>query len=265
MDDKWLRVIKKYYDFGMTKLKVLKDQKHFKYDGVDVKYMFKPAEQAENLAVVFSACTRPGLGARYNYVRTLDGMNCHRLYILDDFGPDGRGSFYLGTMPEFKEQAAVIALIQKFVREIAPKKVLFCGSCKGGYAALNIGSRFEDAVMIVGEPTYRIATEFKLATDLLHYWMGEVTEKKFEIMDSYLAEQLKKSTDISSQKIFLFYSGKDEYYEPHTKPLLEDIHNSGYLVEEDVAEYGAHAELALYFPDFLKRKVEDICKAQMQS
>ena len=257
MDSKCVRLIKKYYDFAITKVKVLRDQKHFKQDGVDVKYIYKPVKGAKTLAVVFSACTRPGMAARYNYVRTLDGMLCNRLYILDDFGPEGRGSYYLGSMPEFKDQETTIALIQKFIKETSPEKVLFCGSCKGGYGALNIGTRFPNSVIIAGEPTYRIATEYKLAEDLLKYWMGDVTEQKIEYMDHYLADQLKQNKNRSGQKLYLFYSIKDEYFEKHTKPLTKDIHDSGYEVEEREADFAAHADLGLYFPDFLKEKVKE--------
>ena len=250
------RVIRKYYEFITTKLKVVKEQKVYSFQGINLKYIYKAKKRADTLAVVFSACTRPGLGARYNYVRTLDGLSCNRLYILDDFGFDHRGSYYLGHMPEFKEQEAVISLIQKVAKETSPNRVLFCGSCKGGYAALNIGSRFENSVMIIGEPTYRIASEFKLAEDLLQYWMGTVTDERIQYMDYYLEHQLRTNPYIHSQKICYFYSEKDEYAKLHTSPLLETLCEAGYNFEKEAAQFSAHADLGLYFPDYLKKKVQ---------
>ena len=252
---KWVRILRKYYEYALTKMKVLQNQRIIKCGEVNLKYMYRPAEQAETLTIVFSACTRPGLTARYNYVKTLDGMPCNRLYILDDFGEDKRGSYYLGRMPEFNEQEAVITLIGKFIEKTKPKKVIFCGSCKGGYAALNFGSRYQDAVMIVGEPTYRIATEFRLAEGLMRYWMGEITEQGISFMDKHLSEQLRKNRNISNQKIYLFYSVKDEYYEPHTIPLLKDLKESGYVIETETADFEAHADLGLYFADYLKKQL----------
>ena len=257
---KWIRRIKKYYEYMVTKLHVLREQKHFREDGTDLKYMYKPAAGAKNLAVVFSACTRPGLAARYNHVRTLDGICCNRLYILDDFGPDRRGSYYLGRLPEFREQEAVLKLVQKVIDETNPEKVLFCGSCKGGYGALNIGSRFRDAIMIIGEPTYRIATEFGPEEGLMRYWMGEITEENIAYMDNYLSNQLRTNPYITGQKVYLFYSVKDEYFERHTKPLLKNLEESGYRMEKEEAEFTAHSELSLYFPDFLRSNVMKACQ-----
>lgn len=251
------RVIRKYYDYIVTKFKVLREQKVYKFDEINLKYIYKTTKkQADTLVVVFSACTRPGLKARYNYVKTLDGLECNRLYILDDFGYDHRGSYYLGHMPEFREQEATVSLVQKVIKEMNPKRVIFCGSCKGGYAALNIGSRFENASIIIGEPTYRIATEFKLAEGLMQYWMGTVTEENVKYVDEYLENQLKKNPYISNQKIFFFYSEKDEYVKLHTNPLLQVLHETGYRFETEPAQFEAHADLGLYFPDYLKKKVQ---------
>ncbi|MGN0403516.1 MAG: hypothetical protein ACI4HQ_14830 [Acetatifactor sp.] len=258
--NKWVRKAKKIYEYTITKLHVLREQKHFQEGGTDLKYIYRSAAGAKNLVVVFSACTRPGLAARYNYMRTLEGICCNRLYLLDDFGPDGRGSYYLGRLPEFREQEAVLKLVQKVIDETNPEKLLFCGSCKGGYGALNIGSRFRDAIMIIGEPTYRIATEFGPDEGLMRYWMGEITEPKIAFMDNYLSGQLRSNPYIAGQKVYLFYSVKDEYYERHTKPLLKDLEESGYRLEKEEAEFTAHSELSLYFPDFLISNVKEICK-----
>ena len=252
-----LQIFQKYYEYVITKIKVLWEQKSFGHKGIDVKYLYKMEKDSDTLAIIFSACTREGLKARYNYVRTLEGIKCNRLYILDDFGPDGRGSYYLGHMPEFMEQKATIALVNRFIRVTNPAKVLFCGSCKGGYAALNIGSRFKNSTIIVGEPTYRIATEFQLAKELMEYWMGEINEKNINLIDYHLAKQLEGNEYKDSQTIHIFYSTQDEYIERHTKPLLADIHRLGYEVYEQTAEFKAHADLGLYFSDYLKEKVKE--------
>lgn len=254
---KWLKVIKKYYEFFVTKLKVLRDQKQFEYGNTRLKYMFKPIEGAKTLVIVFSACTRAGVAARYNYVKTLDGTKSNRLYILDDFGPDGRGSYYLGHMPEFAEQEATIALVDKIIKETNPDKIVFCGSCKGGYGALNIGSRYSNSIMIIGEPTYRIATEFRAATDLMKYWMREITEENIALIDDYLENQLRNNQEKCSQKIYLFYSLRDEYFHSHSEPLVKTLKDNGYNVVIETSDFEAHADLGLYFPKFLKEHLRE--------
>ena len=255
---KTVRIIKKYYEYVHTKIKVIFKQKKFYYDGVNMKYMFRRIKGADTLVIVFSACTRQGVPARYNYVKTLEGTDCNRLFLLDDFGEDKRGSYYLGHMPEFKEQEAAVELVKKFIDKLEPKKVIFCGSCKGGYAALNIGSRFKDSIMIIGEPTYQIATEFKLAKGLLRYWMREITDENVENIDYHLTRQLEKNQFKYSQRIHIFYSTCDEYVERHTEPLLEDLKKNGYCLDENTADFKSHGDLGLYFSDYLKKKVKEI-------
>lgn len=249
-------IIKKYYEYGLTKLKVLKNQRCFRYDNIDLKYMYRSVKDAKVLVIVFSACTRVGLRARYNYVKTLENMHCNCLFILDDFCSDKRGSFYLGRIPEFKEQEATIALINKIIKETNPNKTIFCGSCKGGYAALNFGCRFENAIMIIGEPTYRIATEFCLSEPMMYHWMGEVTEEKIKLLDYYLSEQLKQRVDLSN-RIHFFYSDCDEYFIRHTQPLLCDLYKYGYKVAEERAKFKEHSDLSIYFPHFLKKSIDE--------
>ena len=76
------KVIRKYVEYFHTKLVLLREQKVFKHEGVKVKYILKEHKNADTLAIVFSACTRKGLKARYNYVKTLNGMNCQRPTLL---------------------------------------------------------------------------------------------------------------------------------------------------------------------------------------
>ena len=90
MSDKAKRIIRKYYEFLVTKFKILHEQKIFGYENVKVKYMLKEDDEADTLIIVFSACTRKGLKARYNYVKTLDGIPSNRLYILDYYAKNQR-------------------------------------------------------------------------------------------------------------------------------------------------------------------------------
>lgn len=251
-------IIKKYYEYVMTKFRVMISQKSFGYNGVTLNYMYEEVKGAGSLVVVFSACTRAGVKARYNYVKTLAGMQCSRLYILDDFGPDGRGSYYLGHMPEFREQEAVVALVNKYIDRVKPEKLLFCGSCKGAYAALNIGMGFSNSIMVIGEPTYRIATEFRLFEALLQYWMDDVNEAGIRYVDYYLTERLENNMYKDSQTIYYYYSTEDEYIERHTRPLLDDLRNFGYRVYEETGDFKQHAELGVYFAPFLKKMIEKL-------
>lgn len=260
MNGKLVKKIKKYIEFFVTKIRVRKEQKTFRYGEVNRKYIFKEKKNAKGLVVVFSACTRKGIRARYNYVRTLNDIDSSRLYILDDTAADHRGAYYMGYNCNFMEEEATQKLIEKVIDRTAAQKVLFCGSSKGGYAALNIGSSFEKAYMIVGAPQYYLASylEESKNVDTLRHIMGEKTEEKYEMLQYYLRNKLVKNPYIGTQKVYIHYSDQEHTYEEHVKDLLKDIKDVGYLVEEDVANYKEHSDISYYYPDFLRNKVKEL-------
>lgn len=71
-------------------------QRVFKGERYDIKYVLERNKNSKDLIIVFTSCTKVGQKARYNYVRTLDKYKCNKLFILDDFGFDKRGAYYLG-------------------------------------------------------------------------------------------------------------------------------------------------------------------------
>ncbi|SFB19062.1 hypothetical protein SAMN05216249_11249 [Acetitomaculum ruminis DSM 5522] len=260
----FVKKVKKYYEYIMTKFNVLLEQKSFRHDTVVRKYIYKDYPKSDVLVVVFSSCTRPGLKARYNYVRTLNPMPVKRLFILDDTGSDNRGSYYMGYNWNFKEEAATIELIKSFIEKTKAKKVIFCGSSKGGYSALNLGMAFENSRMIVGSPQYYLATYLETSSNIptLTQIMGEKTPEKFEKLDFYLRDKLKNNQYIKSQKIYYHYSNKEHTYFEHVKDMIRDMKKFGYDIKEDVADYTNHSEISYYFPDFLKKSIYDIIRNQ---
>ena len=74
--------------------------------GSDIKIYAGPGGFPGSI-IVFSSCTRKGIRARYNYVRTLKEVPCNKLFLLDDFASDHRGSFYLGSNMKFEEAVVV--------------------------------------------------------------------------------------------------------------------------------------------------------------
>jgi len=264
MISKIKRIVRKYREYLYTKIKILKEQKIFRYKGVKVKYILKEADGADTLAVVFSACTRKGLRARYNYVKTLDGMKCNRLYILDDYAKDHRGSYYIGGNFKFDEEAATRALIQKMMEDLKPVKIVFCGSSKGGYAALNFGTEFPNAIMIVGAPQYFLKTyllEHKNFHTIKHI-LGERTEEKDTVLEFYLKNKLRKNKNIQSQTVYFHFSDKEHTYEEHIVHMLKDMEEMDYRVAKDIANYTNHSDVSYYFPDFLKKNLATIIEMQ---
>src|SRR5690606_37821366 len=81
-----------------------------------IKYVFqKTFRKTNRLVIVFSAFSAKGKPPSYNYVRTLEGIGCNKLFILDDFG--SRVSYYLCENKDFSIERSVISLIEKIVKE----------------------------------------------------------------------------------------------------------------------------------------------------
>lgn len=253
-----MKKIKKYVEFFTTKVKVLFEQKYFRHDNTVLKYMLKQNKGSDVLVVVFSACTRVGLRARYNYVRTLKGIPCNQLFILDDFSEDHRGSYYLGADMKFNEEKATKALIESIAAKTGAGKLVFCGSSKGGYAALNFGSQFEGAYVIAGGPQFFLADYLKGSPERLAYIIGEPTDGKKDMLNRYLYNKLINNRFIEGQKYYLHYSDKEHTYEEHIRDMVRVMQEKGYNISFDIAGYENHSDISYYFPEFLCRSIKQI-------
>lgn len=264
MSDKAKRIVRKYYEFFVTNFKILREQKIFNYENVKVKYMLKEEKEAEALTIVFSACTRKGLKARYNYVKTLDGIPSNRLYILDDYAKDHRGSYYMGSDFRFDEERATNALIKQTIAALRPTKLIFCGSSKGGYAALNFGLQYSGAYIVIGAPQYYLTSYLKDSENFatLEHILGKADKQKEETLEFRLQNKILKNEKCSSQHIYVHYSNQEHTYQEHVVHMLEDMRKCDYQIEEDVAGYTNHGDLSYYFPDFLKNMIAKILESR---
>lgn len=251
--DKYKKIIKKYIEYILTKLKVLFQQKKFMHGNVEIKYMLKKNINSDKLIVVFSSCTRKGIKARYNYVRTLDKISYNKLFILDDFAADKRGAYYLGHNFDFSEEKATRELIQYIINKLGCEEVYFCGSSKGGYAALDFGLQFENAIIITGAPQYYLADYLSQGNeDALNHIIGnEDRDNRKNILNHYLENRIRNNKNIDNQKIYIHYSNKEHTYFEHIQFLLKELKDYKYSLIENVGEYAEHSEISLYFPDFL--------------
>ena len=265
MKDKTKRVVRKYYEYLMTKIELLWRQKKYTNDGTGVKYILKKHSDAEVLTVVLSSCTRRGIKARYNYMKTLKNVPCHQLFVLDDYAEDRRGSYYLGENLKFNEEKTVHMLIQKTIRETNAKRVVFCGSSKGGYAALNFGLEYDDAFIIAGGPQYFLGDYLIGSSNVeaFRHTIGNSDEEEGkQLLNRRLKNKVLNQNGKGNQNIYLHYSDKEHTYEEHIKYLLQDLSERGYKVYTDVADYTNHSDIAYYFPDFLKAKLAEILNLQ---
>lgn len=241
----------------------LRHERVFRGEGTRLKYMYFPMEErrpggANILLVGFQGCHDKE--ARYNYVRTCQALNVHRLFIKDDFAPNRRGSYYLGEKGQYNVERLVHELVQTFIDRLQPERVIFMGSSKGGYGAINCGLEFEQVIIIAGAPQYRLGTYLDKPFNRpnLIDIIGDYTPENIQQLDVRLEQKIKQNPFARSQTCYLHYSNVEHTYEKHIKDLRRDILDSGMVLIEDIADYPEHGEVGKYYPAFLLQTVNSI-------
>lgn len=221
--------------------------------------MFFPCKQSDVLVIVFSACNSSG--PRYNYVKTVRDSGVNRLFIKDDFGPNRLGDYYLGCKGTYSVEKATYELIEKYRDKLNAKKLVFIGSSKGGYAALNFGLSYPNADIIIAAPQYFLGTymDNEVLRLNLEDILGEpVNNCNREALDQRLRLKIKEDTFASGQNVFIHYSNNEHTYEQHIMDLLKDLRSTGVNVYEDIEHYTVHGELKYFFSAYLSKTIEII-------
>lgn len=244
-----LKKVKKYCEYINTKINVALNEKKYTYNNYQIRYIFEKNTSNRDLLIIFSSCTRMGIKARYNYMRTLKRYKVNKLFILDDFGYDKRGLFYIGEKNNYEIYQGVQSLINKFELETESKNTIYIGSSKGGYAALLFGLR-NDSKIITGAPQYFLGDYLNTTTgkERLENIIGDINKEKIDFLNSIIKDRLNKCKNV---KVFLHYSVKDLTYDKHIKYLINDIRKNDIYLEEDRKDYEKHGDVSIYFPDYI--------------
>ena len=240
----------------------LRHERTYSGEGTRLKYMYFPAPKGPEgrniLLVGFQGCHDKQ--ARYNYVRTCSEFPIHRLFLKDDFAPNGRGSYYIGEHGTYNVERLCHEIVQTFIDRLQPERVLFIGSSKGGYGAINCGIEFPDATIIAGAPQYRLGTYLNKPANYPNLLdiIGEDTPENLERLNHRLERKLAADPYAAGQTCYLHYSNREHTYEKHIRDLLRDLKATGMTVIEDVADYPEHSDVGKYYPHFLSQTVCDI-------
>lgn len=249
-------LIKAEKAIDLLKTKYLMKCKQNTYNGekYNIKYLFEEKKGSKDLLIVFTACTKVGQKARYNYIKTLDEFKCNKLFILDDFGFDERGAYYLGKDKDFAIEKDVEALINHICEKLKPSKEFYIGSSKGGYAALYFGLRRKYTYILVGAPQYNLGDYLNLPghQEILKYIMGDCNQESINILNKILRDVLIENQE-NNNKIFLHYSDKEETFKSDLKPLIDELRSLNYKCEFDLEHYESHAELTKYYPQYINK------------
>ncbi len=240
----------------LLKIYVKFSEKTYKHEGTELKFLLAKSS-SDTLIVSFSGFS-PG-GAKYNYVKTLNGINTNKLFILDNFGFDHCGSYYIGSNNRFNEEKATIELIRKIKKANNIKKLIFIGTSKGGYASLYFGLKYYADAVIIGAPQYYLG-RYALESGnpgLVKYIAGRDTQKDIDYVNSLLPNILRKSSG-NKTKVYLQYSNQEYTYKAHIKDLVKDLEENNIDEAFEVLDYKNHSDVAFHFPPFLLKSLKDL-------
>ncbi|MCQ2326419.1 MAG: hypothetical protein MJZ71_02540 [Bacteroidales bacterium] len=139
------------------------------------------------------------------------------------------------------------------------RNIIFIGSSKGGYSALNFSLSIPNATVIIGAPQYYLGSylDKDSITVNLEYLIGKITEEGKEALNKRLSERI-LSTSIKPECVYFHYSNVEHTYEEHVRDMLSDLRTARINVEEDVHDYPDHGGLATFYPPFLERTLRKI-------
>lgn len=255
----------KYIEYLQTLIYKKYHERKIDYKDTQVKYIFQKSPRSKTLIVVFSACTRVGIPARYNYMRTLSSAKCNKLFILDDYGDDHRGGYYLGHYPDFEFEQATLFLLRKVIENNQIEKCYFVGSSKGAYAALNFGLQLNTGEIsrgiIIGAPQYYLGKYLSAPANrtTLVSMVGTDADDKdaINVLNLRLKNIITSNLNSYKQPIYLHYSKNEHTYTDHIKGMIIDLKNNGYNLHEDLGNYTDHWDVSIYYPKYLLKILQN--------
>ncbi|MEC1526026.1 hypothetical protein P9D43_28940 [Neobacillus niacini] len=222
-----------------------------------IKYIFEEGQKTKDyLLVVFSGFAENTSKVKhaYNYMRTLKNFDCHKLFILDNYGPSG--CYYIGENMSFEVETSVLSLITNIIRKykINYENVIVAGSSKGGSAALYFGLKYNFGYVIAGAFQTKIADYITIRPEAYDYMLGSSSNQAgHDYLNGIIYKQLDKEI---YTKLFFMSSKNDWQYPDHIQLFLDTLKekNIPYTYYE-CEEMRDHSDVGNHFPKFLFEKL----------
>ena len=219
-----------------------------------VKYLFLP-QKSDTLLIVFSGFT--GDVRRYNYVSSFRKLEVNKLYILDSWGY--QGSYYWMDMGDTYPERMVNELINTIVEDNGIKRIITCGSSKGGSAAIYFGLINNASYIFSGACQFLVGTYLgrEEHSKILEGMIGDLDkEKMISILDHKISDVISKHRE--STAIHLFYSTEELTYERQIIPLKSCLDHYGIKYNEKIELFKDHAEVGNFFPIYVCNEMKYI-------
>lgn len=228
---------------------------------LDIKYLFEKCETSTNLIIVFSGYSSdPVLKAKYNYIKVLRSIKCNKLFILDNYGYDERGCWYLGENLDFQMEYSVIELIKSIQGEccIDNEDVILCGTSKGGFASIYFGVKYGYGHIVAGAPQIKLYDYIKKFPNILNNMIGNTANENVERLNNIILD-----LDVKPINNFYLVCGtKDMHLNKHVIPFIKKLDLNVTNVYLNLIE-GNHNSIGEYFATNLGNFVIDIINRDM--
>lgn len=246
------RLLKKTISLLTIKL----SQKKYK----DLTYLYKD-NGSDTLMIVFSAFGTMGQKPKYNYIETLKKEPIDQLFILDSFGYNKAGSYYLGEKGNWFVPDEIIQLVNFIKSRKAYNKTYCMGTSKGGTCSIYYGIRLKADCIFSGAPQYLVGDYLNIEKHrpILQALQGDTSADSVEELNNYLKHIIvKNSNRCPNTTIFLHYSPYEEMYEDHILKLRNDLIKYGYNLHEDNNyNYVDHQDVGKFFIPYLKKQLKE--------
>ena len=236
------------------------------FNDVPVRYVFKESPiKSDILVICFSGISSKefkGGPPVYNYIKTLDGLPIHRLYILDDF--QNKFCYYLGKKGNREFERAINSLITATANEleIASQNIISTGSSKGGTAALYYALTYNYGHAIVGAPQIKISDflksvcKNKYMRKVYTFLHGENEKEMSEYYNTLLF--MRMACNKKRPELFFHIGDQDYHYKEHLLPYLNYCDSVNVAYHLDIQSYSDHSQTGSFFSPFLRKTLTDI-------
>ena len=260
----WIRKIVKNWCSVRIKNYINKYEKVWKNNEYEIKYLFHSCPDSNLLIVVFSGFAGHHVEAKYNYVRTLEKIQANKLFILDRYGYENVGSYYLGDKCSLYQNGIIEKFINSIINELGIKRVVFSGSSKGGSAALLYGLKMHVSDIICGSPQFYLGDYLNLNDYHKCIYESIATNTLY---DQEWFNHLISDYIISCNKtinIFLLYSIKEESYNNDIKYLISELERNDVInLSLKEMEYENHSVTGKYFAPYFIQVIQDIISSEI--
>lgn len=235
-----------------TREYIIKNEKTYK--GVkDIKYLFCEGKGSNKLIITFPGFPGEfGGPPTYNYVRTLKNAECHRLFILDDYGPTD-GSYLIGENRDFSLEVSVMSLVYDICKKygIKSEDILSQGSSKGGYIALYYGLKYGFGNVIAGGPQTILGIYLSYVyPEIIEFIAGGDDTEDIAYLDGLLYSLIEFPSK-KFPKIFIHVGRGDHHYKGHILPFIGKLEEKEIEYKLDLGNYDTHSDVGFYYHNYL--------------